>query len=408
MSRRTPGEGAAIAVFVVFALSGLNFASWASRFPAVRDALEVTPGQFGLILLIGAAGSIIALPVSGLLVERFGGRRTIAAFAILHVSGLLLAGVGVALGAIAVVLPAVVLVGIGAGVWDAAMNFEGAAVERVVTRSLMPRFHAGFSVGTMVGAGLGAAAARLGLPVLVHLAIVLPVSLVITLVSARHLLPDSETVGGEAAGQREGSAKGRAWAAWRERRTIMVGLIVLGAALTEGAANDWISLAVVDDFQVGDEVGALAFGVFVTAMTAMRWFGVGMLDRIGRVRSLVVVSGLALTGLTIFVLSPWLPLALAGAVLWGMGAALGFPVGMSAASDDPVHAPARLAVVSTIGYSAFLAGPTLLGFLADHVGYRWALAAVAVPVLVGLMVVRAAAPLPQVEARVDAEAASGA
>lgn len=396
-ARRTTGDIAAVAVFATFALSGLNFASWAARFPAVRDALEVTPGQFGLLLLIGAAGSILALPVSGMIVERFGGRRTIGAFAILHVLGLLLAGVGVARGEIALVLPAVVLVGIGAGVWDAAMNFEGAAVERVVSRSLMPRFHAGFSVGTMVGAGLGALAARLDLSVLTHLAIVLPVSLALTLFAVSRLLPDAETAGGETV-TREGSAKGRAWAAWRERRTLLVGVIVLGAALTEGAANDWISLAVVDDFGVGDEIGALAFGVFVTAMTGMRWFGVGLLDRIGRVRSLMVVSACALAGLTIFVLSPWLPLALVGAVLWGMGAALGFPVGMSAASDDPVHAPARLAVVSTIGYSAFLAGPTLLGFLADHVGYRWALAAVAVPVLAGLMVVRAATPLPAVDA----------
>lgn len=190
-ARRSAGDVAAIAVFATFALSGLNFASWAARFPAVRDALDVTPGQFGLLLLIGAAGSILSLPLSGMIVERFGGRRTIAAFAIVHVSGLLMAGAGVALGQIAIVLPAVVLVGIGAGVWDAAMNFEGAAVERVVARSLMPRFHAGFSVGTMVGAGLGALAARLDLSVLTHLAIVLPVSLAMTLVAVSRLLPDS-------------------------------------------------------------------------------------------------------------------------------------------------------------------------------------------------------------------------
>lgn len=390
-TRRGPAEVAALAVFAVFALSGLNFASWAARFPAVRDALDVTPGQFGLLLLVGATGSILALPLSGMVVERLGGRRTILVFATLNASGLMLAGIGVWLGQIAVVAPAVVLAGIGAGVWDAAMNFEGAAVERAVVRSLMPRFHAGFSVGTMAGAGLGAVAARLDLPVVLHLGIVLPISTLVVVLATRRMLPDEQSAGTVA---REGSAKGRAWAAWREKRTLLVGVVVLGAALTEGAANDWISLAVVDDFQVGDEIGALAFGVFVTAMTGMRWFGVPLLDRLGRVRSLVVVCVLALVGLTIFVLSPWLPLALVGAVFWGMGAALGFPVGMSAAADEPAHAPARLAVVSTIGYSAFLAGPTLLGFLADHVGYRWALAAVAVPVLVGLAVVRAAAPLP--------------
>jgi len=83
-----------------------------------------------------------------------------------------------------------------------------------------------------------------------------------------------------------------------------------------------------------------------------------------------------------------------GVLLWGMGAALGFPVGMSAASDDPSRAPARVAVVATIGYSAFLAGPPLLGLLAEHVGYRHALLAIAVPVLIGLLVIPAARPLP--------------
>ena len=99
---------------------------------------------------------------------------------------------------------------------------EGAAVERVVARSLMPRFHAGFSVGTMVGAGLGALAARLDLSVMTHLAIVLPVSRALTLFAVGRLLPDAETVGGEAADRREGSSKGRAWAAWRERLSALL------------------------------------------------------------------------------------------------------------------------------------------------------------------------------------------
>jgi MFS family permease len=105
-------------------------------------------------------------------------------------------------------------------------------------------------------------------------------------------------------------------------------------------------------------------------------------------------AGLALVGLLVFGLVDNLAIATVGIVAWGMGAALGFPVGMSAASDDPRHAAARVAVVATIGYSAFLAGPPLLGLLAEHVGYRQSLLAITVPVVVGLLVMKAARPLP--------------
>jgi MFS family permease len=180
--------------------------------------------------------------------------------------------------------------------------------------------------------------------------------------------------------------------AWTEARTLLIGLVVMAAALTEGSANDWLSLAVVDGFATSHVVGALAFGVFVTAMTAMRMFGTGLLDRYGRVPVLRLCGAMALVGLLVFGLAGPLWLALLGVVVWGMGSALGFPVGMSAASDQPLRAAARVAVVSTIGYAAFLAGPPLLGLLAQHVGYRHALLAIAVPAALGLLVAQAAAP----------------
>src|SRR5690606_21050367 len=101
----------------------------------------------------------------------------------------------------------------------------------------------------------------------------------------------------------------------------------------------------------------------------------------------------SIVGLLLFGLGPQLWIAVVGIVAWGTGAALGFPIGMSAAADDPRRAPARVAVVSTIGYSAFLAGPPLLGILAEQVGYRQALLAITVPILIGLLVVNAARPL---------------
>src|SRR5674476_465455 len=121
------------------------------------------------------------------------------------------------------------------------------------------------------------------------------------------------------------------------------------AALTEGSANDWVSLAVVDGFGTSNAVGAVAFAVFVTAMTGMRLLGTDLLDRWGRVLVLRLCAALSLVGLLVFALAPTLWLAAIGVVAWGMGAALGFPVGMSAAADDPRRAPGLAAAADRTG-----------------------------------------------------------
>lgn len=386
-------NAASLAVFVTFLLNGFNFASWAARLPAVRDGLDLRPEQIGLLLLVGSIGSLVALPLSGMVVQRLGARRTILIFATLNAAGLLLAATGVAVGVVWVVVPALVLFGVGTGVWDSAMNLEGAAVEQRLGRAIMPRFHAGFSFGTMAGAALGAVAAWLDAPIVVHLAVALTLSTLGVFLCARYFLPEG-THDAVSEHVEDGAPRVRAFNAWLEPRTLLVGLVVLAAALTEGAANDWVSLAVVDGFDTSDAMGAVAFGVFVTAMTAMRLLGTALLDRWGRVKVLRLCAALSLVGLAVFGLGPTLWLALVGAVLWGMGAALGFPVGMSAASDDPRRAAPRVAVVATIGYSAFLAGPPLLGLLAEQVGYRQALLVIMVPVIIGLLVIPAARPLP--------------
>ena len=119
----------------------------------------------------------------------------------------------------------------------------------------------------------------------------------------------------------------------------------------------------------------------------MRWFGTCLLDRYGRVAILRLCGGLVARRPARRSPSPDPCGSRSSASsLWGAGAALGFPVGMSAAADDPVRAAARVSVVSTIGYSAFLAGPPLLGLLAQHVGYRHALLVIVVPVVLGLLV----------------------
>jgi MFS family permease len=252
-------------------------------------------------------------------------------------------------------------------------------------------------------------------PVPLHLTIAVAVAVVGVLLAVRLFLPDpaheaepvraggTDTTGdpadsfpssGQAAELDKRARRRRALQAWTEPRTLMIGLVVLGAALTEGAANDWVSLATVDGFKTSDSMGAVALGVFLVAMTAMRLLGTGLLDRFGRITVLRALAVSAILGVLAFALLPHLVGALVGVALWGMGAALGFPVGISAASDDPRRAAARVSVVTTIGYSAFFVGPPLIGFIAHHVGYRHALLFVGIPIALGLVVMSAVRPLP--------------
>ncbi len=155
-------------------------------------------------------------------------------------------------------------------------------------------------------------------------------------------------------------------------------MVTLCAGLDEGVANDWFGLSLVKGYHQTQAVGALGFGVFVASMTVGRTVGTSVIDRFGRVRTLRLTATIAAAGILLVVIGPWVGIALLGGVLWGAGAALGFPMGMSAAADDPVWSAPRVGVVASIGYVAFLAGPPLVGFVADGVGVRRAVGVVLV------------------------------
>jgi MFS family permease len=174
---------------------------------------------------------------------------------------------------------------------------------------------------------------------------------------------------------------------------LLIGVFVLAFAFTEGAGIDWISVATIDGYGAPATVGTLVFATFLAAMTLGRWFGPGLLDRYGRVPVVRALAAISLAGLLLFVFGAAVPLAFAGALLWGLGASLGFPVGMSAAADDPARAAARVSVTASIGYCAFLGGPPLIGFLGDHFTVRNGLIAVAVLLGVATLIAGAIRPL---------------
>ena len=216
----------------------------------------------------------------------------------------------------------------------------------------------------------------------------------LTQVACGSFLPEAEVV--EALTHDRPKERRHPMQAWLEPRTLAIGLLVLAFAFTEGSANDWLALAFRDGYDVSNAHAVLGFAVFVSSMTVGRLLGTRMLDRFGRVPVLRVTAALAAAGLLLVIIGGSVPVAVVGTVLWGLGASLGFPVGMSAAADDPEHAAARVSVVASIGYTAFLAGPPLIGFLADHVGVLKALYVVLGALVLGMLVVAAARePIPE-------------
>lgn len=374
---------------LVFAANGFAFASWMSRVPDVKQLLDLAPSMLAVLLLSVSVGALVGLPAAGRIANRFGAVITVRL-------GIVTMAPGVVLAAAAVqaqlpmywAMPGLFLAGLGSGVWDVAQNLEGSFVERALERAIMPWFHAAFSGGTVLAALIGAALTWLRVPLLTHLTVSAVLTAAIAWWGTAQFLP-AFTEGDESVAA---SSSAPVRSAWTEPRTLLIGLMVTAAAFAEGTANDWMAVAFVDGHQLDNALGVVALAVFLSFMTAGRILGTGLLDRYGRVTVLRILFAASIIGCLLVVFgSTWL--AFVGCAIWGVGASLGFPVGMSAAADDPARAPLRLSVVSTIGYTAFLAGPPLLGLLGDHFGVLRALLVVGAVSVLAMLVVPAARPL---------------
>ena len=379
----TDARSATRATYAALVGAGFVFASWLSRIPQIKEQLKLDPSALGLVLLTGAAGSILGLLLAGPAVARFGSRHAVAATSFVAGAGFLTIAVGYRFGVITVVVGHFVF-GFGQGGWDVAMNMQGAVVEHRSGRVLMSRFHAAYSVGTVARGLAGAAMIALRVPLAVHLALVGVVVATAIPFAVRGFIPNPPAAETAAAPLR----------AWRERRTLFIGLFILAFAFAEGTGNDWISVALVDDYRATPAVGTLGVVAFLTAITVSRWFGPQLIGRYGRVRAVRVLGIVSIAGVALFVAGIATPLALAGALLWGAGVSLGFPVGLSAAASDPGMAAARVSVCSSIAFTSFLAGPSLIGFLGHEVTVVRAVAAVAALLAVAVLLTGAIRPLP--------------
>lgn len=388
--RRPPRQTPLLGLFL---LSGILASSWIARVPAVRDALGLTAAELGVLLPLSAVGAIAAVSVAAPILTRFGGERTLAASTFGHAIAFTLLGLGPALGSTPLLVAGLIINGAAFALGNLPLNVESAGLERRAGRAILPRFHAGFSLGTVIGSLIGVVCAATGVAVLTQFLATAALAIVWRLAALRSVVHDTRrgavpaTItapepGTGASGATAGAAARNSTSAWRESRALLLGLVVLSAAIYEGAANDWLSLAIVDGFGQSDAVGAAVFGVFVASMTLIRVVGTRITDRIGRTAVLRASAASAAVGLLLFATAPVMALAIVGVVAWGCGTGLVVPLAISAASDDPTRAASRVAVVTGLASFASLAAPPLLGLAAQAMGPRLALLLVVVVVAV--------------------------
>ncbi len=364
-----------IAVYFYFGLSGFAMASWVSQTPNIRDALGVSTAQMGWIIFGLSTGSIIGLLCASRLIIRFGGRviMLIGLTLVIMLIGLTLSSVGlvtIGLGSswvphVFIVFSALAIFGFGIGICDVAMNVEGTAIEKTLKKSILTGFHAVYSLGTFFGAMIGSLANKFDFPIMAHLFVIAFIVFVLIVYFSR-FVPIGPGQEDKEENINETTAK-ETFSVWKEQRTVLLGIIVLGMAFAEGSAGDWLPLVIVDGYDKSPASGSLMFSLFVATMTISRAVGDILLNKFGRVAILRASALSAAVGLVIVIFGGNYYTAALGIVLWGFGSAYGFPIGLSAAGDNPHGVAAagdnphgvaaRVGAVTTVGYMAFLVGP---------------------------------------------------
>ncbi|RSN71227.1 MFS transporter [Actinomadura sp. WAC 06369] len=382
-----PSPRARLAVTTAFAVHGLFTAAWVARIPQIKDDLGLSEGTMGLALLGAPVGLVLAVRSAGALIGRWGSRSVTLATGVACAVSLIPLGLAGNLGALVCSLA---LMGASLGLMDVAMNAQGVAVERSYGRPLMSGLHAWYSIGTLLAALIGSAAAHAAVPVPLHFAAVAGVLVLVLLLGCRDLLdrsadatPAPEPVAPGAPGP-DGTARTARWS------LALLGVIGLCSFVGEGAVADWSAIYLRDDLGTGPGTAGLGYAGCAIAMTLGRFTGDRVVARFGPVRVLRAGSLVAAAGLGLGLAVQHPAAAVAGFTLFGLGVAAVAPVTFSAAGNLPgVPAATGISRVTAVGYLGVLGGPPVIGFVAQGTGLGWALA---VPVaLVGLIVLLAPA-----------------
>ncbi|MEV6836290.1 MFS transporter [Streptomyces sp. NPDC051133] len=370
-----PGQGddltrLRIALTAFFALDGFVFAGWVVRIPAIKQQTGASAGSLGLALLGVSAGAVITMTLIGRLCRRYGSHPvTVVCAVLLSLSVTLppLTHSAPALGA------ALLLFGAAYGGINVAFNSAAVDLVAALRRPVMPSFHAAFSLGGMIGAGLGGLVAGTLSPTR-HLFGLALIGLLVTAVAGRTLLrhdppvpPDRPSAEPSGTAPRPGG---------RTRGLVVVfGLVALCTAYGEGAMADWGALHLQQDLAASSGVAAAGYSCFALAMTVGRATGTSLLERLGRARTVIAGGSVAAAGMLLGSLAPSVWAALTGFAVTGLGLANLFPVAVERAGA--LAGPSGVAVASTLGYGGMLLGPPAIGFMADWFSLPAALTSVA-------------------------------
>lgn len=356
-----------VAITAFFALDGFIFAGWVVRIPDIKHQTHASAGALGLALLGVSAGAVLTMTLTGRLCRRYGSHPvTVVCMVVLSLSVALppLTHSAPALGA--------VLLLFGAGYGGVNVAFNSAAVDLVAAsrRPIMPSFHAAFSLGGMVGAGLGGLVADALSPTR-HLLGLTVVGLLVTAVAGRTLLrcePPQRPERTPAQAAEAGGGK-------RRGVVVVFGLVAMCTAYGEGAMADWGALHLQQDLAASAGTAAAGYACFALAMTIGRLTGTTLLARLGRARTVVAGGTVAVAGMLLGALAPSVWAALAGFAVTGLGLANLFPVAVDQAGA--LAGASGVALASTLGYGGMLLGPPAIGFMADWFSLPTALTSVA-------------------------------
>jgi MFS family permease len=350
------------AVVSRFLLHGLIISTWVSRIPAIQTSLGLTNAGLGLCLLGTAVGSIIAIPLTGWLVTRYGSKQVTAWSTIGFSIALVAPSVAINAGTL---FAALILFGAMAGTNDVAINAQGVAIEKATASPTMSRFHAMFSIGGMIGASLGGLVAARNIAPPFHLAVASALFLILSLLTAPLLFEARDNRGEPSQSLRPSRIP-----------PVLIMLAAIGFCmfLSEGAIADWTGVYLKQDLSANPGLAAAGYAIFSTGMALFRLLGDAIATRLGPVRTVRAGALVAAAGLT-FALTAHSPLtALPGFALTGAGFSVIVPLVFGAGGRvRSVASGAGIAAVSGSGYIGFLFGPPLIGLIAQGTSLRIAL-----------------------------------
>ena len=356
--------GAGVGAGAYFLLTGIIFATWASRVPAIKGGLDLSDGRFAVALLGLEAGAVLGLQLGGFIVPRVGSRRALTTSLVVFTCALLGPAFAPSLLLLAASLFAFAALN---SVVDVAMNTQGLAIQRLIGRPVLSRLHAMHSLGGVLGAGAGALATRLGATPPQHFFACAAAAAVAGLAAWPLLLPARLDAGEEGKEHEpKGAGKLGLWFGGWSGSIALLGALAFCFTLAEGAGLNWSTVYVTESLRGTEVLGAMALGVFLGAVTLGRLVGDRLVSRFGAVRVFragAIVAGVGFGG----ALLVDLPAAgLIGLGLLGAGIANALPLAIGAGGNTPGETPATAAArVSTLGYLGSFVGPALVGGLAS-------------------------------------------